>query len=209
MIRSLAGCACPPRHRHHGACVRGGDALPERVAERRGLADADPDDLGIRQHTPSPTATPEADVQPGAAETTDPRVVGATAVADIASKAARDLHGDEAPQRSASTSCPAMADRAQRDAVHAPFTPSEDRSATAARRWSRVDQWVIGPGEQGEPAGTISLGWDRCCRKRRWSGARTSRAWRRVLAFDLQLLAGNDLLTFDGGGTAELRVEVP
>ena len=29
------------------------------------------------------------------------------------------------------------------------------------------------------------------------------------VAFDLQLLAGNDLLSVDGGGPAELRVEVP
>ena len=69
---------------------------------------------------------------------------------------------------------------------------------------------LIGPGEQGEPAGTTSLGYGPLL-----AGATlemplvvTRRAPGSV-AFDLQVLAGNDLLTLADGSPAELRVEVP
>jgi len=93
----------------------------------------------------------------------------------------------------------------------APFVPSEDRirdgGPPLVQEWTK---WVIGPGERGEPAGTISLGYGPLMpdatlaiplhAERRTSGP---------IAFDLQLLAGNDLLQHAGGGVAELRVEVP
>jgi hypothetical protein len=93
----------------------------------------------------------------------------------------------------------------------APFVPSEERVNDNApplrQEWTK---WVVGPGEQGEPAGTISLGWGPLL-----PGATlvieliATRIAEGPVAFDLQLLAGNDLLTVDGGGPAELRVEVP
>jgi hypothetical protein len=69
---------------------------------------------------------------------------------------------------------------------------------------------VVGPGERGEPDGTTSLGWGPLL-----AGATleipivvTREAPGRV-AFDLQVLAGNDLLTLADGTPADLRVEIP
>ena len=93
----------------------------------------------------------------------------------------------------------------------APFTPSEERirdgGPPLVQPWTK---WVVGPGEKGEPDGTISLGWGPLL-----PGASLTielDATRRAagpVAFDLQILAGNDLLTLEGGQPAELRVEVP
>jgi hypothetical protein len=93
----------------------------------------------------------------------------------------------------------------------APFVPSEDRirdgGPPLVQAWTK---WVIGPGERGEPAGTISLGYGPLL-----PGATLAmpiHAERRVpgpVAFDLQVLAGEGLLTLDDGGDAVLRVEVP
>jgi hypothetical protein len=93
----------------------------------------------------------------------------------------------------------------------APFVPSEERirdgGPPLVQPWTK---WVIGPGEQGEPAGTTSLGWGPLL-----AGATleipivVTRVAAGPIAFDLQVLARNDLLTIDGGGPAELRVEVP
>jgi hypothetical protein len=71
-------------------------------------------------------------------------------------------------------------------------------------------KWVIGPGEEGEPAGTISLGYGPLL-----AGAtlRIPLSVTRVadgpVAFDLQLLADNRILHLPGGEPAELRVRVP
>lgn len=93
----------------------------------------------------------------------------------------------------------------------APFTPSEERirdgGEPLVQPWTK---WVVGPGEHGEPAGTISLGYGPLL-----PGATltvelvATRVADGPIAFDLQLLSRNDLLTFDGGAPAELRVEVP
>lgn len=94
--------------------------------------------------------------------------------------------------------------------VLAPFIPSESRTAEGGeplvQEWTK---WVLGPGEQGEPAGTISLGYGPLL-----PGASLNMPLyaRRLdpgpVAFDLQVLAGGDLLKLDGG-PAELRVEIP
>jgi len=89
-----------------------------------------------------------------------------------------------------------------------PFQPSPSRLTDAlVQPWTK---WVIGPGEQGEPAGTTSLGWGPLdpgatltiplIATRRASGP---------VAFDLQLLAGEALLTTDAGAPAETRVSIP
>jgi hypothetical protein len=93
----------------------------------------------------------------------------------------------------------------------APFTPSDDRiregGPPLVQPWTK---WVIGPGEQGEPAGTTSLGWGPLL-----PGATltipivVTRTGGGPVSFDLQVLAGNDLLTLDGGAPADLRVELP
>lgn len=71
-------------------------------------------------------------------------------------------------------------------------------------------KWVLGPGEQGEPAGTVSLGYGPL-----EAGATLSiplyvtRLAPGPVAFDLQVLARETILTLPEGGPAELRVEVP
>jgi hypothetical protein len=89
-----------------------------------------------------------------------------------------------------------------------PFRPSPQRLTDALiQPWTR---WVLGPGEQGEPAGTISLGWGPLN-----PGATLTIvlvATRRAggpVAFDLQLLAGEALLTSEAGEPAETRVSIP
>lgn len=93
----------------------------------------------------------------------------------------------------------------------APFTPSDERIRDGGdplvQPWTK---WVIGPGERGEPAGAISLGWGPLM-----PGATLVielDAVRRVpgpIEFDLQVLSSNDLLSQDDGTPAELRVTVP
>ncbi len=93
----------------------------------------------------------------------------------------------------------------------APFAPSDERIREGGppleQPWTK---WVIGPGERGEPAGTISLGWGPLL-----AGATltipifVTRLAPGPVAFDLQVLAGNDLLTLGGGEPAELRIELP
>ena len=93
----------------------------------------------------------------------------------------------------------------------APFSPSEERIREGGpplrQEWTK---WVIGPGERGEPAGTISVGWGPLL-----PGATltiplvATRVGPGPVAFDLQLLASNDLLSLDGGLPAVIRVEVP
>ena len=93
----------------------------------------------------------------------------------------------------------------------APFAPSDDRirdgGPPLVQPWTK---WVIGPGERGEPRGTTSLGWGPLL-----AGATleipivVTRRADGPVAFDLQVLAGNDLLTLGDGRPAERRVEVP
>ena len=93
----------------------------------------------------------------------------------------------------------------------APFTPSDERIREGGdplvQPWTK---WVVGPGEQGEPEGTISVGWGPLL-----PGATltipldVTRRAAGPVAFDLQLLAGNDLLSLGDRQPAELRVEVP
>lgn len=71
-------------------------------------------------------------------------------------------------------------------------------------------KWVIGPGEQGEPSGTTSLGYGPLD-----AGATltiplyVTRLAPGPTSFDLQFLAGESVLTLTDGQPAELRVEVP
>ncbi len=93
----------------------------------------------------------------------------------------------------------------------APFVPSEERirdgGEPLVQPWTK---WVVGPGEHGEPAGTISLGYGPLFPNEsldvRLFVTRLSPG---PVAFDLQVLAANDLLTLADGTPAELRVEIP
>lgn len=92
-----------------------------------------------------------------------------------------------------------------------PFVPSEERirdgGPPLVQQWTK---WVVGPGERGEPAGTTSLGYGPLLPGATLAIALdAARLQPGPVAFDLQLLAGEGLLTLAGGGGAELRVEVP
>jgi hypothetical protein len=93
----------------------------------------------------------------------------------------------------------------------APFRPSQQRIADGGppllQDWTK---WVEGPGENGEPAGTTSLGWGPLLP----GGTLTipiqvTRNAPGAVAFDLQILAGEAILTLDDGSRTELRVTVP
>ena len=93
----------------------------------------------------------------------------------------------------------------------APFRPSEQRivefGPPLIQEWTK---WVNGPGESGEPAGTTSLGWGPLL----VGGTLTipiqvTRTGPGEVAFDLQLLASESILTSQDGMPAELRVTVP
>jgi len=155
-----------------------------------------------------PTATPEPTLSLALPDVTDSRVVTATVTPD----------GDTLRVTVRSTATERIDElvlrwHAELDAVLrlAPFAPSEDRIRDGGpplrQEWTK---WVVGPGERGEPAGTISLGWGPLL-----PGATleiplvATRVGEGPFEFDLQLLAGNDLLSFEGGAPAELRVVVP
>jgi hypothetical protein len=93
----------------------------------------------------------------------------------------------------------------------APFVPSQDRIADGGpplvQDWTK---WVEGPGERGEPAGTTSLGYGPMDPGMTLQVELfVTRAAAGPVAFDLQVLAGEALLTLESGGPAELRIEAP
>ena len=92
----------------------------------------------------------------------------------------------------------------------APFRPSEQRIAEGGpplmQNWTK---WVLGPGEHGEPAGTTSLGWGPLLADGTLTiPIQVTRAAQGEVAFDLQLLAGESILSLQDGARAELRVSV-
>ena len=195
-----------------GACVAEQAPSPTTSPSRVPSPTSSPTTSASPTTAPSPTATPEPSLSLAPPETTDPRVVTATVVADV---------GEQGGTMTVTVTSAAV-ERIDELVLRwptelnetlflAPFTPSEDRirdgGPPLVQPWTK---WVIGPGEQGEPDGTISLGWGPLL-----PGAEliiqldVTRRVAGPVAFDLQILAGNDLLTFDGGGPAELRVEVP
>ncbi len=162
--------------------------------------------------TPVPTATPAPAFTVALPDTSDPRAITVTVEHDAGEDEGEllvtvvnttDQRVDELVLRWATELNDAL--------FLAPFVPSEERiregGPPLVQEWTK---WVIGPGERGEPAGTISLGYGPLM-----PGATLAmpiHAERRAagpIAFDLQVLAGNDILTLAEGGPAALRVEVP
>lgn len=158
--------------------------------------------------TVEPTASPQPAFTLPLPPTTDPRVIGAeVAPSDdgllVTVTNTTDSRIDELVLRWTT----------ELDAVFfiAPFVPSEDRirenGPPLVQEWTK---WVVGPGERGEPAGTTSLGYGPLM-----PGAtlaiplHVDRVVPGSIAFDLQLLAGNDILALDDGGPAVLRIDVP
>ena len=162
----------------------------------------------------SSTPTPEPALSLDLPDSTDPRVITATVTPDIGAEGGTltvvvanmaDERIDEIVMRWS----------AELESVLrlAPFAPSDGRindtapPLSAQQAWTK---WVIGPGEQGEPDGTISIGWGPLL-----SGASltiplvVTRLADGPVGFDFQFLSGNDLLNLEGGEPAELRIEVP
>ena len=84
----------------------------------------------------------------------------------------------------------------------APFRPSEQRirdgGPPLVQDWSK---WVRGPGESGEPAGTTSLGWGPLLPAATLTiPIQVTRQRRGEVAFDLQVLAGEAILSLADGG---------
>ena len=93
----------------------------------------------------------------------------------------------------------------------APFRPSEQRIRDGGppliQDWTK---WVRGPGESGEPAGTTSLGWGPLLPGGELTiPIQVTRQGRGDVAFDLQVLAGEAILSLEDGSPAEVRVSVP
>jgi hypothetical protein len=93
----------------------------------------------------------------------------------------------------------------------APFRPSQQRIAEGGppllQHWTK---WVDGPGEGGEPSGTTSLGWGPLLPDGTLTiPIQVTRNARGEVAFDLQVLAGEAILTLEDGSRADLRVTVP
>jgi hypothetical protein len=159
-----------------------------------------------------PTATPEPPLSIDLPDETDDRVIsvevtplvggdGGEIIVDVTSET--DERIDELVLR--------WPTRLNDSLFLAPFVPSDDRirdgGPPLVQDWTK---WVIGPGEEGEPRGTISLGYGPLL-----PGAtlriplNVTRVENGAIAFDLQLLADNQLLSLSDGEPAELRVRVP
>jgi hypothetical protein len=93
----------------------------------------------------------------------------------------------------------------------APFKPSEQRIRDGGpplhQDWT---SWVDGPGERGEPDGTTSLGWGPLMPNATLTiPILVTRRAQGEVAFDLQVLSEERVLTLPDGSPAELRVSVP
>ncbi|MGI8659029.1 MAG: hypothetical protein ACR2K4_09755 [Candidatus Limnocylindria bacterium] len=162
--------------------------------------------------SPEPTATPEPPLSLAFPESTDQRAVsasvdaqvgadGGTLVVTVTSSAADRI--DELVLRWPTELNDVL--------FLAPFTPTEDRirdgGPPLVQPWTK---WVIGPGERGEPDGAVSLGWGPLLSEATLViQLDATRLTDEPIAFDLQILSNNDLLTLEGGGPAELRIEIP
>lgn len=196
------------------ACVA--QPTPSAPPDGTPTASPAPSASATDQETPtasaSATATPEPSLSLDPPDGMDPRVVAVSVEPEIGADAGvmlvsvtsnADERIDELVLR-----WPTELDRTL---FVAPFQPSDDRirdgGPPLVQQWTK---WVIGPGEQREPAGTTSLGYGPLL-----AGATleiplvVTRRAAGPVAFDLQVLAGNDLLSLADGTPAELRVEVP
>ncbi|HSI99990.1 MAG TPA: hypothetical protein VLA59_06350 [Patescibacteria group bacterium] len=209
ILTILAACVLEPS----ASPAASPDVPTASAAASEPAATPSPSEAAPSATSAPPTPTPEPSLSLDLPEASDPRTVtvqvdpavpadgGGQIVVTVTSAA--DTRIDELVLR-----WPAELNEAL---FLAPFAPSEERIRDGGppleQPWTK---WVVGPGERGEPAGTISLGWGPLL-----AGATltipilVTRLAPGPVAFDLQVLAGNDLLTLDGGAPAELRIEIP
>jgi hypothetical protein len=197
-----------------GCLPRPSPTPPEPTAEPTPTmsASAAPTSEPSETEAASPTATPEPSLSLDLPEASDSRGVSVTVEPNVGAEggeiivsvtSAADERIDELVLRWPTELGATL--------VLAPFVPSEDRirdgGPPLVQTWTK---WVVGPGEQGEPDGTISLGYGPLL-----PGATLTmplnvrRVAEGAVAFDLQVLARNDILALETGDPAELRVEVP
>lgn len=161
----------------------------------------------------SPTATPEPALSLDLPDARDDRAVAVSVQVDVPADAGGTITVDVTSLTDTMIDELVLRWPTELDATLflAPFTPSEERirdgGPPLVQDWTK---WVVGPGEKGEPAGTTSLGWGPLPANGTLSiPIIVNRVAPGPVAFDLQVLAGNDLLTLEDGTPADLRVEVP
>lgn len=163
--------------------------------------------------TPRPTATPEPELSLALPEGRDERVVRVQVTPEVpADGSGRIVLAVTNLSDQRVVELVLRWPTALRDTLFlAPFQPSEQRIADGGppllQDWTK---WVDGPGERGEPTGTTSLGWGPLD-----PGATlvipilVTRNAAGPVGFDLQVLAGEAILSLEQGGVAELRVQIP
>ncbi|MEP7082706.1 MAG: hypothetical protein ABI841_06985 [Chloroflexota bacterium] len=160
-----------------------------------------------------PTLTPEPPLSLAFPEAVDPRQISVTVTPEVA------VDGGGVITVTVTSTADAMIDEfvlrwpteLLQTIFLAPSVPDPDLVREGGGNlvvpWTK---WVIGPGEQGEPDGTTSLGYGPL-----EAGATltiplyVTRLAPGPTSFDLQLLAGESILALPDGQPAELRVEVP
>ncbi len=190
-------------------------ATPTSVATPSPTTTASPAPTGTATSSPmpSPTASPEPTLALETPDERDERTVSVSISVEMPPDA--DGRIDVTVTSQADTMIDELVLRwpaALHDSLFpAPFVPSDDRiregGEPLVQDWTK---WVLGPGERGEPAGTVSLGYGPLPAggtleiplfvERRSQGP---------VEFDLHVLAGEALLALPDGDPAELRVEVP
>jgi hypothetical protein len=161
---------------------------------------------------PSPTATPEPELALDLPEETDARVVAVRVEPEVDGDGGRIVVTVTSEADDMIEELVLQWPRALNRALFLrPFEPSAQRIAEGGpplvQPWTK---WVLGPGEEGEPDGTVSLGWGPL-----FAGATLTipvdvvRRAEGPVAFDLQVLSDNAILTGRDGQPVEVRVKVP
>lgn len=167
--------------------------------------------------TPEPSATPEPTPEPYSLadpSATDPRQVRVSVVPNLATDGSGTITVTVVNLSSSMVQELVLRWTTVLDEhlVLAPFAPSPQRTCDGCpplvQPWTK---WVVGPGARGEPAGTTSLGWGPLLSS---GGTLTipvvaTRQQNGPVSFDLQILAGEALLTLADGTPAWIRVSVP
>ena len=162
--------------------------------------------------TSSPTATPEPPNSLDLPATTDPRRVRVAVAPALDGDAGRILVTVTNLSDTRIGQIVLRWSTGVSDTISlAPFVPGPERVAefgpplTVSTDWTK---WVEGPGEEGEPAGTISLGYGPMDPGMTLEiPLYVTRRAPGPVDFDLQVLDGEALLTLESGEPGELRVE--
>lgn len=185
---------------------------PPAATSPPAAATASPSAVATETPSPTPTATPEPPLSLDLPESTDPRQVAVSVAPDV------PADGDGVITVTVTNESDERIDDLvvrwptplAETLFLAPFIPSPERIGPGRVLVQSWTKWVRGPGEYGEPDGTTSLGYGPIEPGQTLDiPIHVTRIAPGPVAFDLQVLARNDLLTLAGNEPAELRVEVP